>query len=204
MQIKAAVAIGAVLSSSAGARSVDVVGHSQVVVCMERFGDPGLVISQARAITSRMFDRIGVAVAWRDLASCPGETQPIVINLLFETPRELPPKAFAISQPFEGVHIRVFYERLLRVGGHCPLPLLLAHVLAHEIGHMLQGTDHHAASGVMKSPWDESDFAQITRRPLSFSDLDILLIHRGLNARADRLRGSGWNGALGWVPFHGW
>ena len=63
--------------------------------------------------------------------------------------------------------------------------MLLAHVLAHEISHILQGTDQHSARGVMKALWDINDYLRMARHPLPFTDLDIQLIYRGLGAARD-------------------
>jgi hypothetical protein len=131
-----------------------------------------------------MFDQIGVA---RGLEHCPEEPRPIIIRLSLDTPRELFPGAVAVSYPFEGVHIRVFYDRVRIVTESCPLPVLLGHVLAHEIGHILQGNDRHSASGLMKSRWDRSDFFRMARKSLRFTDFDIREIHKGLDARTDQL-----------------
>lgn len=118
-----------------------------MLVCMERNNAELEVIPRAQALTTRMFDQIGVALVWRRLERCSEELRPIVILLSLDTPRELFPKALAASYPFEGVHIRVFYDRVRTVTDSCPLPVLLAHVLAHEIGHILQRTNAHSASG---------------------------------------------------------
>ena len=150
-----------------------------MLVCMERTSDPSLVIDPAQTLTTEMFDQIGVALVWRDLKHCPGEARPIVIRLSVNTPRGVLPGALAVSYPFEGVHIQVFYDRVRTDTASCPLPVLLAHVLAHEIGHMLRGTDGHSAGGVMKRNWDTSDFARMARQPLPFTDLDIRAIRRG-------------------------
>lgn len=174
MKLNMAAAIGVILASSLCARTADGVGRPQVLVCMERNADPLRVIPRAQALTTWMFDQIGVALVWRTLKHCPEETRPVVILLSLDT------------RPFEGVHIRVFYDRVRTVTGICPLPVLLAHVLAHEIGHILQGTDGHSASGVMKSHWDWSDYSRMAREPLPFTDLDIGLIHDGLDARTER------------------
>ena len=136
-----------------------------------------------------MFDQIGVVVLWRDLEHCPKNPRPVVIRLSFDTPREVFPKALASSYPFEGAHIRVFYDRVRTLTESCPLPVLLAHVLAHEISHILQGTDQHSASGVMKSRWDMNDYTRMAREPLPFTDRDIRGIYRGLDARTERLSG---------------
>ena len=153
---------------------------------MERTSDPSLVIDRAQTLTTEMYDQIGVALVWRGLKHCPKEPRPIVIRLSVDSPWKVFPGALAVSYPFEGVDIRVFYDRV-RAATSCPLRVLLAHVLAHEIGHILQGDDRHSASGVMKRRWDLSDYRRMARQPLPFTDLDIRGIRRGLDARADRL-----------------
>jgi hypothetical protein len=168
------VAIGAIIASSSGAHTVAGVERQRVSVCMERGADPYNVIPQAQFLVTQMFDQIGVAPVWRGLKHCP------------EEPRPTFPGALAVSYLFEGIHIRVFYDRVRTATESCPLPVLLGHVLAHEISHMLEGTDWHSASGMMKSRWDRNDFWRMARQPLPFTDSDIQLIHWGLDARADR------------------
>jgi hypothetical protein len=63
-------------------------------------------------------------------------------------------------------------------------------VLAHEIGHILQGADRHSASGVMKSRWDMNDYTGMAREPLPFTDLDIQEIYRGLGTRTEKFTGT--------------
>jgi hypothetical protein len=136
-----------------------------------------------------MFDQIGVALIWRDLEHCPREARPIVIRLSVGSPQELFPAALAVSYPFEGIHIRVFYDRVRTVTELCPLPVLLSHVLAHEVSHILQGTDRHSVSGMMRSRWDTSDFRRMAQQSLPFGEVDIQLVHWGLDARAHRPSG---------------
>jgi hypothetical protein len=50
---------------------------------------------------------------------------------------------------------------------------VLAHVLVHEVTHILQGFPRHSESGVMKAHWDSQNFAQMTWQPLPFTDDDI-------------------------------
>jgi hypothetical protein len=177
-----------ILGSTASANDRRVEGRPEVTVCMERVPDPLLSIARAQVIARGIFDRIGVDIAWHNMPRCPREKQPIVITISLMTPRDEFPHALAYSQPFEGVHIRVFYDRLV-ADGICPPQIMLGHVLAHEIGHVLQGTDQHATDGVMKARWNERDYAHMGREPMGFSDLDILLIQNGIAARVERLRG---------------
>jgi hypothetical protein len=81
--------------------------------------------------------------------------------------------------PYEGHHIVVFLDRILDARPELSTPLL-AHVLAHEITHILQGTSFHSAEGMMKVLWDHNDFAVMKIRPLAFTETDLRLIREGL------------------------
>jgi hypothetical protein len=60
---------------------------------------------------------------------------------------------------------------------------LLAHVIAHEIAHVLEGIDRHCAEGVMKAVWSERDYERMRRGPLPFAPEDVDLMHNGLLRR---------------------
>ena len=57
---------------------------------------------------------------------------------------------------------------------------LLAHVLVHEITHILQGITRHSETGIMKAHWTPEDYEEMQLRPLSFTRKDIELIQIGL------------------------
>src|SRR5262249_9037943 len=68
-------------------------------------------------------------------------------------------------------------------------PRLLAHVLAHEIGHVLQRNNAHSESGVMKAHWTADDLGSMARRPLEFSEVDRQSIRATLGV--EQVGGSG-------------
>jgi hypothetical protein len=147
-------------------------------------GDDFEVANWARASASKMFMPIGVRLAWHsDLRVCrQSPDRAIIVTFSQETPAGRLRGALAYSLPYEGVHIEVFFDRIRRA----PEParaLLLAHVLVHEITHLLQGTDRHSDSGVMKAHWDRDDFGRMTRRSLGFTQADVMLIRQGVDAR---------------------
>ena len=186
MKIGAMASMTVVTAMAAHAEDTDLATKHSVIVCME--ATAGLmVVPQSRAIASKMFAAIGLSIDWRrGLSSCPPEG--IQINLTAEAPPGLRAGALAYALPFEGVHIRLFYDRIAQ-GAPAPLlPHLLAHVLVHEITHILQGFEQHSAQGVMKAQWTQGDFNEMTRRPLPFTSEDIDGIRRGIAARARSLR----------------
>jgi hypothetical protein len=113
---------------------------------------------------------------------------PIVINITADTPKTLAPGALACAQVFEGVHIRIFWDRVRNtVRDANPLgTFLLAHVMAHEIAHILEGINRHSESGLMKASWKQGEIEQMTVHPLSLAPEDVRLIRMGLLKRATR------------------
>jgi hypothetical protein len=104
------------------------------------------------------------------------------IDIVDRTPDNARPGALAFALPLEGVHLTVFYDRI--VGRYKYRPdAVLAHVLVHEITHLLQGIARHSATGVMKPGFSPSDAYAMTYKPLPFTDEDLLLIRAGVARR---------------------
>jgi hypothetical protein len=179
MRLRAVVAIAVAVGTSAhAAQRPD--GHVMVYF-RDNPSVPDPVRSIAKALASDMFAGIGVRIDWRSgqpTASSPHGA--IAIELVTETPGTFLPGALAYAQPYEGVHIQVFYDRIK----YKPAPAeLLAHVMVHEITHVLQGISRHSDSGVMKANWSGDDFQRMRYKALPFAEEDAVLTHRGLKAR---------------------
>jgi len=154
----------------------------RVPVCIDYQGGGDLrPANLSKAIASRMFRKIGVTLIWADSRSCPPGG--IRISLTGNTPAGLQPGALAYATPYEGTHIRVFYDRI-EANQPALVPHLLAHVLVHEIVHILQGCTRHSERGVMKTLWDGVDFSQMLWTELPIAQEDIELVHIGLQKRA--------------------
>ena len=139
---------------------------AMVAICMPLVGDDLLV--RARDITQKMFAGIGVRIEWRHTGpSCPADA--LQVSLDSPTPASFYPYAFAYALPYEGTHIHVFYDRVQAAVVPGRVQQLLAHVLAHEITHILEGVVRHSTSGVMKAPWDADDYQQMAWKPLAFA-----------------------------------
>jgi hypothetical protein len=132
-----------------------------------------------------MFAGIGVTIDWRRLGGgCPAQV--IRIRLTDQTPKYLMPGALAYARPYDGTYIRLFYDRISEKRPAGKVTRLLAHVLVHEITHVLQGIERHSEEGVMKAHWNEEDFMDMAVKPLPFTDEDIDFIYRGLARRVAR------------------
>src|SRR5262249_992798 len=137
-----------------------------------------------QATATQILKKAGVRLEWHgDEGTC-AQGRGIVVTVSLETPPDQHPGALAYALPFERTHVVMFYDRILSAGGPAAAPSLLVHELAHEIVHMLQGTDVHSASGMMKPRWVKQDFDAMRRAPLPFTLGDLALVDRGLEWRA--------------------
>ena len=140
----------------------------------------------AKKLADQMFASASVRILWRTGAPSAEELElerPIVVRFSNNTPDSEHPGALAFAVPYEGTHINIFYDRV-RTGNPRTTQVVLAHVLVHEITHILQGIVRHSATGVMKAHWSPKDYTDMAWQPLSFTPGDIDLIQRGLAARA--------------------
>ena len=138
---------------------------------------PTLVVMSAKAQATRMFADIGISIQWR--IGAPHASLPrtfVIIEMGAYTPKDCYPGALAYAKPYDHNHVKVFYDRISTTVYHDTVPALLAHVLVHEITHILQGFSRHSSVGIMKPrvmPW----------KPLAFTQQDIYFIRMGLSAR---------------------
>ena len=162
-------------------------GSQTVTVCVQgSIDNPILKLNWAQTIASSMFTQAGVRIRWQSGRPDPYQGQPlIVLSFTSNTPDKFPAGIFAYALVFEGVHIRIFVDHVVE-RAHRATPLaafLLAHVIVHEITHMLEGVTDHSREGIMKATWTEADIRGMVVKPLSFTPQDVRLIHRGLAAR---------------------
>jgi hypothetical protein len=114
---------------------------------------------------------------------------PILIEITPNTPKAFHSGALAYTRPFEGAHITIFWDRLRESPDSAVTTGLLAHVLVHEITHILQGIDRHSTAGIMKAHWTTQEILQMRSKSLSFDPEDVRLIRLGLAARSSVSQG---------------
>ena len=71
------------------------------------------------------------------------------------------------AQPEKGTPgtASVFYSRAeqLARGGAASVPVILGHAVAHEIGHLLLGSNSHSPMGLMRAKWSRQDLQNAAR-----------------------------------------
>jgi hypothetical protein len=155
------------------------------VYLRDRANAPSRVRIPAKAMAAKMFAKIGIRLEWRIGEPTGASLQPpVIIDLLTDTPQNCQPGALAYAMPYEGTHIAVFFDRLEQEPN---AGTVLAHVMVHEISHLLQGISRHSATGLMKARWSVGDFGDMKFKPLAFAAMDVELIRSGLSKRTERI-----------------
>jgi hypothetical protein len=142
---------------------------------------PRHIVAQAKPEVTRIYRDAGIDLVWNDAAS--GHAFALVI-----LPLELPgsivaPGALggaAGTAQQRGRRAYVFYNRVERVARtYLNAPrrrgnsdtnhaIVLAHAMAHEVGHLLLPYGHSAA-GLMRAEWDGQDLRLAVRGRLTFT-----------------------------------
>jgi hypothetical protein len=176
--VTAAILIAATSAAAKPAEPADI-----VTLCADRSANLTDDI-RARAVATGIFAGIGVRLEWHMAPVCPENA--VHIKFSYRTPPSLQPGALAYAI-CGGTQIVVFDDRVAgAVAEKKRVPVLLGHVLAHEVSHILQGVARHSQEGVMKAHWTEHDYAEMSFKPLTFTQDDITLIHAGFKRLARR------------------
>ncbi len=200
----------AAFSTSAVAKAPESVPHVQVSLFDDAHVPPG-TLAQAHARASAIFAQAGIEV---DFLLCPPadstDFQPSrspCSNLAWPAhlsvriiPRGRTVGADIFGQAMvddsgQGVYANVYYQNLVSSPNHPGIPdgEMLGYVIAHEIGHLLLGTNSHSHNGLMQATWSPHVLADMPRALLVFTrDQTVLLLSRfstSLQAKAT-LRGA--------------
>ena len=159
-----------------------------VVYVQEDGGVPPLVLLRAQSVAAGMFAGIGIHLKWQSGKPRRGKGAGEIIGLRFDfgAPSSVSSGAMAYATPMKGsgISIHILYERVRDVGSANLAPVLLGHIMAHEITHVLQGQTRHSPEGLMKAHWDHDDFHQMALGPLPFATLDVELLRFHMARRA--------------------
>jgi hypothetical protein len=154
--------------------------HRKLTVHLKIGNDHNLLAPPALTIAQRMFDSIGIDLEWKSWKQSGESPAPIVVEMTADASAAAMPGTLGFATPYEGSHITIFLDRIEKMDYPS---VVLAHVLVHEITHIVQGTARHSEFGVMKAHWDGRDLCDMHRHPLAFAPVDLDLIDIGLLAR---------------------
>jgi hypothetical protein len=193
MRVLATVAILGAMATAASARNIEVPTGQTIPVCVQGVATR-VNIRLSEDMAAKMFAGVGVRIQWKGWNSCPADA--LRISLSEQAPETDHPHAYAYALPAEGTHIVIFWDRVASGADERSVPYLLAHVMVHEITHILQGVCRHSETGVMKAVFRKVDIEEMELHPLPFAPEDVVLIHSGLQFREARLARHGAEAAV--------
>jgi hypothetical protein len=114
------------------------------------------------------------------LAGCPTGSGPFACTTGFPSQA----LGFALPCAERGMQVTIFEDRVETVSrtAHASFYRVLAHTLAHELGHVLLRSKLHGKSGLMKANWTENDWQRAAVTMIPFSPDDVRSIARQLGA----------------------
>ena len=84
-----------------------------------------------------------------------------------------------------GILATIFYHRVEAVTKGGDSSRILGYAIAHEIGHLLLGSNAHSQAGIMRAYWTH-DFLRLAKRQLLlFTPEQVQLMRTRLNARTN-------------------
>jgi len=142
-------------------------------------------IGRAESEAGRVLRDAGVEVIWLDCFQdaqpkappdlCSGASFPSHLHLrILQASRDL--KAATVGVSFSakdgtGCYADLFYQPIQRLEevSHASPSVILGHAMAHELGHLLLGTNSHSPSGLMRAQWTREDLINAAKGNLRFS-----------------------------------
>ena len=93
---------------------------------------------------------------------------------------------FAIHPVLASVYYEFALRRARRDDANFELPIILGCVMAHELGHLLLGSNSHSDRGIMLPRWEVNQVRQLMMGALLFTPEQSKLMRLEARARAER------------------
>ena len=184
-------------------------------VAISVFNDSGLsseILMQAEEVSSHVFEEAGIHVDWVNCSPA-GEApsgkiacrQAIPQHLhLHIVRRSLNLKDSTLGISYlapdgSGFQADIFYEGIEKLHQETLVDqaIILGHVAAHEIGHLLLGANSHSAGGIMRAHWKVEELARANKGLLLFTESQS---HRMTEKLCVDMAGREWRSASSAEP----
>lgn len=144
-------------------------------------------LTRAERVASELFAHAGIQINWmncgdptetdEERAACseaafPKHLQVRVRQQSF-TLRESTLGLSYLGEDGIGCHADVFYAGIGPIAqeAHLSSAIVLGLVFAHELGHLLLGTNSHSASGIMRATWQRQELFAAGKGALGFTEI---------------------------------
>jgi hypothetical protein len=171
--------------------TVMVANYSQaspaILAAAER--EAGRILGQAGLRVSWLGCSVGPSLAPQDICRRTPQATEIRLRVL---PAPVLDKfedsvfGFAIHPVLASVYYEFALRRARRDDADFELPVILGCVMAHELGHLLLGSNSHSDRGIMLSRWEVNQVRQLMMGALLFTPEQSKLMRLEAQVRADR------------------
>jgi hypothetical protein len=133
---------------------------------------PAAILTKSQDEVVRIFARAGLGVEWTETG--PRFTVQIVPSALGYARASSPVMGVALRNQ-TGATAQIFFRQVRDFAhtSHVDISTLLAHVIAHEIGHLLLPRVPHSVTGLMRADWDKALVRQAAAGYLTFTDAQV-------------------------------
>ena len=159
-------------------------------------------IVAAKGVAEKIFRGIGIQLRWRDCApnndfviagdSCMERVGPReLIGRIAAGGQNVSSRVFGQAIVMKGTHTStiatIFADRIGAVAARLDIDRgpLVGRTLAHELGHLLLGTNSHGAFGLMRGMWADAVIRSQSGREWNFSNREAQQIKLALVRRTD-------------------
>jgi hypothetical protein len=166
-----------------------------LLVAVDHAQVPEQVLTRAKAEAARIYRSAGIKLVWSDTLDF--SVPQMILNIVSKPTgaRLTIPGSLAVKAADSRVlgvapghknrrdlAVWAFYERILDVATILGVDpgLLLGHVIAHEMGHLLLPYDAHSQTGLMRAGWDKFQAANAVVGNLKFNPGESGLIRRSV------------------------
>jgi hypothetical protein len=164
------------------------------VLVQDGVGVAAEILTQARQEASRIFADAGVDLLWTTESTEELTRSRYVIVRIASKPLGKLRQSLRVMGLAEGTRegngtlAYVFYDRVRDNGRglNLPISLMMGHVIAHEMGHLLLSYGAHSVTGLMKGGWDETQTRLARRHELTFTPEQVSRIKSCLGAFVTR------------------
>jgi len=206
-QIISGLAVSLILTAAAfgtpeNAQKEPPVSERQITIRIRDYAQADTSVRQhAEQVAGEILQKTGVNIRWIECPEGSSGTGPcaspmsslvLILNLLPHSMSDrLHASGGALGVAIErngsdfGYIASIFYEEAKERARERQVNFgeLLGDVIAHELGHLLLGTNSHSGRGLMCAFWSGYQLSLGARGLLEFSDKEIKRIHAAMNAR---------------------
>lgn len=194
-QIMLSFLLGSAALGTGSAHAAERPDLAVTVVVHDYAQTPASVLGEARQTAERVFKQAGVRFAWEAPQARPRKATDLFLRLVPERMiasyglnRKDLAFSLAAGDGSTGCLAGIIVDRVEAVADRerSPLAVVLGHIIAHELGHLLLGTKTHAEAGIMKFPVDRSYLARAEKGELLFTRHQAKRIRENVRRRLKR------------------